>query len=195
MTVSIEARRRALEELRTADRIIGGALGTLEFVGRQQGLDALGFQTADGLYGEATRADVASAQSELNEAQLAFRRALEHLGTNSGDWTDLEQWGYAEGVIDGVFDLFAVLKAQRNIEAAKQVHAKVRDLYSHVAASDPSFADLPPLADWEDEGFKGEMLALWQFNKPAFLLRAARIGMIVIGAIVLVITLIRQLLG
>jgi hypothetical protein len=186
---SIDARRQALEELRNADRLVGGVLGTLRYVQKQQRFDLAGINTADGFYGEATQSDVASAERDLTEAQAAFRKALELLGGRSdGRWVGLERWGYAEGVLDGVFDIFAALKARRNLEAAEQVHAKIRELFASVSASDPALADVEPLADWSEEGFIEGLKTLWAFDKPAVIIR--------VGAVVLVVfVLVTGLIG
>lgn len=168
----IDARRQALEELRTADRLVGGVLGTLRYVSRQQKFDLAGINTADGLYGDATQADVASAERDLTEAQAAFRKALELLGGRSdGHWVGLEQWGYAEGMLDGIFDVFAVLKAKRNLAAAEQVSTKIRELFFSVRASDPALADVDPLADWSEEGFVDSLKTMWEFNKFGVIMR------------------------
>lgn len=183
MTTPIDARRQALEQLRTADRLVGGVLGTLRYVSRQQKFDLAGFHTADGLYGEATRSDVASAERDLTEAQAAFAEALESLGGRTeGQWVGLEQWGYAEGVLDGIFDIFAVLKANRNLAAAEQVHGKIRELFFSVRASDPALADVEPLADWSEEAFVVNLKTMWEFNKVGVIMR--------VGGVVLVVFLV-----
>jgi hypothetical protein len=164
---TVEQRRQALEELRGADRILGGVLGTLQYVLRQQRRDVIGMEGADGLWGEATQGDVDSAIGQLAEAQYGFRRAVGLLGGDAGDWVELERWGYAELVVDGIFEALLLLRANRNIAAAEQVHTQIRSLFAAVRASDPSLQDVMPLADWEDEGVAGEVQSMWAFNKPA----------------------------
>lgn len=184
----LQQRRAALEELRTADRIMASALGTLETVSRHQRLDMIGFNTADGLYGDATRSDVGAAISEVNIAQGSLRKALELLGGHAeSGWVELETWGLAEGIVDGIFDVFAALKAQRNIAAARGVHGQIRQLFERVRASDPSLADVQPLADWDEGGGMGGMLeelrATWAFNKPAILWRVGVAVFIVLSVL------------
>lgn len=165
--LTIEARRQALEELRTADRILAGVLGTLRFVVRQQRRDMFGFEGSEGFFGEATIADVDSAIGQLAEAQQSFRRAVGMLGGDEGDWVELERWGYTEVVIDGITDVLGVFLATRNVEAAEQVHTKIRGLFASVRASDPTLQEVPLLEEWEDEGTVGEVKSMWAFNKPA----------------------------
>lgn len=173
--------------------MLGGALGTLRFVARQQGLDMLGFETAEGLFGEATRADVLSADEALSHAQAEFRSALDLLGSSADDWTELEQWGFAESIADGIFDLFALCKARRNIKATEQVHEKVRVLFDKVVRSGSGLHDTQPLADWDDEGFRGEMKAQWHFNRSLFSFRAAQIVVFAVVVLSAVFGLIQHL--
>ncbi|MCY1010520.1 hypothetical protein OV079_34145 [Nannocystis pusilla] len=53
--------RIALEELRTADRILLSVEGTTQLLRRQQGFDLFGLPTTDGLFGDQTRSDNAHA--------------------------------------------------------------------------------------------------------------------------------------
>lgn len=162
-------RRLALEELRTADRIVAGTLATLHFLENERRRHERGSSfTEDG------SADVDSATSQLAEAQYAFGRALALLGGEQGEWLELEAYRGREG---GVRDrpkrsaaeleaMFGVLAASRNVALVETLHHEIRAVFARVRALDSSLGDVAPLADWSDEGEVEQVGAMWTYKSP-----------------------------
>lgn len=142
--------RAALEELRTADRILLSVLGTTQFLQRQQRLDLLGAPTADGYFGDQTRRDNAHASTELLAAQQAMQQAMRRLGIPLDTPPEtLKQWGLLDGIIDEVWcDFLALRHAKKNHAIAGRVRGRVRALFARVCAEHPeAAAGVAPLTD------------------------------------------------
>ncbi|MFY0536488.1 hypothetical protein [Nannocystis pusilla] len=145
--------RIALEELRTADRILLSVEGTTQFLRRQQGFDLFGLPTADGLLGDQTRSDNAHASEELLAAQQAMNRAARRLGLDvDGNPETLKQWGRLDDIFDHVWtDFLALGQAEHNLAIASRVRSRVRALFARVCAQHPhAAAGVAPLADDSD---------------------------------------------
>jgi hypothetical protein len=141
--------RRALEDLRTADRILLSVQGTTQFLTRQQRLDTLGMPTADGYFGDVTRADNQHASDELLIAQQAMTDATRRLGLAAAQPETLAQWGRLDDIFDNVWsDFLALEKARANHEIAGRVRSRVRALFTRVCELHPeASAGIEPLAD------------------------------------------------
>ena len=149
MPVELDTKRKALEQIRYADRLIGSAIGSLQRLTRQQRFDVFGVDT-DGYFAEHDRGDNASIASLVLEAQHAFEAALNLLGTSSTEPpVELTRWGLAEGVLDGVFDLLALARAKKNLSRANELHARFVEVFEVIRQSDPALADVAPLIDWK----------------------------------------------
>ncbi|WAS94510.1 hypothetical protein [Nannocystis punicea] len=150
---AVEDVRAALEELRTADRILLSVEGTTQFLRRQQGFDLLGLPTADGIFGDQTRSDNAHAGEELLTAQQAMNRAARRLGLDDdADPETLVQWGRLDDIFDHVWtDFLALGRAEHNVAVASRVRSRVRALFARVCAQHPEAAvGVAPLADEAD---------------------------------------------
>lgn len=143
--------RSALEDLRTADRILMSVQGTTGFLVRQQTFDLFGAPTADGLFGGQTRADNDHASEELINAQIAMKTALAKLGLDPElAPTELKRWGRLDDIFDGVFmDFLALRHARSNHASATQVRSRVRALFAQVCEMYPDVS-VPPLEQDED---------------------------------------------
>lgn len=155
--------RTALEDLRTADRILLSVQGTTRFLTRQQGLDILGMPTADGYFGDVTRADNQHASDELLVAQQAMTDATRRLGLAAAEPEALAQWGRLDDIFDNVWtDFLALARARANHETASRVRSRVRALFARVCELHPDTAagveplsndtienmDMRPSRDW-----------------------------------------------
>lgn len=130
--------RAALEDLRTADRILMSVQGTTQFLTRQQRLDALGLPTADGYFGDVTRSDNQHASDELLVAQQAMTDATRRLGLATPEPETLAQWGRLDDIFDNVWSDFVALgKAQANHETASRVRTRVRALFARTCELHP----------------------------------------------------------
>jgi hypothetical protein len=146
--------RAALEDLRTADRILLSVQGTTQFLRRQQKLDLLGLPTGEGLFGDQTRRDNAHAGDELLAAQHALKQALRRLHIAADDDPEtLRQWGRLDGILDHVWtDFLALQRADENHAIAGRVRDRVRALFARVCAEHPEAArGVAPLADDADD--------------------------------------------
>ena len=153
-SLSAEDVRAALEELRTADRILLSVQGTTAFLKRQQRLDLLGMPTGDGLFGDQTRRDNAHAGHELLAAQHAMKQALRRLQLDAdADPEMLRQWGPLDGILDEVWtDFLALRHARKNHAIASRVRDRVRALFARVCAEHAEAAQgVAPLADDADD--------------------------------------------
>jgi len=142
--------RAALEDLRTADRILLAVQGTTAFLRRQQRADLFGLPTGDGLFGDQTRRDNAHAGHELLEAQQAMKQALRRLQLDAdADPETLRQWGRLDGIFDDVWtDFLALQHAGENHATAGRVRDRVRALFARVCAEHAEAArGVAPLAD------------------------------------------------
>lgn len=142
--------RAALEDLRTADRILLSVEGTTQFLKRQQLLDLVGVPTADGLFGEETRRDNHHANDELLVAQQAMTDALRRLGIAAdAPPEELKIWGRLDGILDHVWtDFLALDHACANRETAGRVRARVRALFATIVEAHPeAAAGVAPLTD------------------------------------------------
>lgn len=180
-----DPRRAALEDLRTADRLIAGVLGSLGSLQRGQVLDMLGGpDTSEGFFGEHAQAETYSAEQNLAEAERHLQSAAKKLGQirEQAD-TQLNAPGMAEAVFDGVFDLLAVFRSSRNVSTAKKLHAEVRDLFARVRSSDPQLeASVQPLAEWEEgmiDGAVEELKVAAKFRRPQLIL----VGLVVVACV------------
>lgn len=152
---SAEDVRAALEELRTADRILLSVLGTTRFLKRQQRLDLIGVPTADGYFGDQTRRDNDHASTELLAAQHAMQQAMRRLGIPLDTPPEtLKQWGLLDGIIDEVWsDFLALRHAKKNHAIAERVRGRVRALFARVCAEHPeAAAGVAPLTDDNEDG-------------------------------------------
>lgn len=172
---SAEDVRAALEELRTADRILLSVLGTTLYLKRQQRLDLLGVPTADGYLGDQTRRDNDHAGTELLAAQQAMREAMRRLGIPIETPPEtLKQWGLLDGIIDEVWcDFLALRHAEHNHAIAERVRGRVRALFARACAEHPeAAAGVAPLADdsevavrpptdWRKVGVAAAIVVAW----------------------------------
>lgn len=148
LDVPLKTRREALEEIRTADRIVGGAAGTFQRLQRDQVLDFVGFES-DGVHGEFDRGDYHRAAMQLDEAEHAFNRGLALLGVGRTHAShDLAPWGLTEGLIGGVFDLIAMARARKAKLQAQALHEHFKTVFDLIRDSDPALEDVEPLGDW-----------------------------------------------
>lgn len=146
--------RAALEDLRTADRILLSVEGTTSYLRRQQMFDVIGLPTADGLFGEETRRDNQRANDELLAAQQAMTDAMRRLEIAAdAPPEELKIWGMLDGVFDHVWvDFLALGHARANVATAGQVRARVRALFAAVCERYPEVAaGVAPLADPGDD--------------------------------------------
>jgi hypothetical protein len=179
MPASIERRRRALEEMRFADRMVGSVIGTAQRLSRQQGLDAMGGPGGgtDGFFSEHDSADSQAASTQILEAQHAFKHAMDLMGFESEErLVELERWGIAADFLDGIFDLFALMRAEENLSRARQLHGQILIVFERVRQSDPELAkSVPSLSDWET-GIDDVWKANWKFNRSQMVAYALRFG-------------------
>jgi hypothetical protein len=141
--------RVALEDLRTADRILMSVQGTTQFLTRQQRLDTLGMPTADGYFGDVTRSDNQHASDELLVAQQAMTDATRRLGLATPEPETLAQWGRLDDIFDNVWsDFLALEKARANHEIAGRVRTRERALFARTCELYPeATAGIEPLSD------------------------------------------------
>ena len=141
--------RTALEDLRTADRILMSVQGTTQFLARQQGLDTFGLPTGDGYFGDVTRADNQHASDELLVAQQAMTDATRRLGLAAAEPEVLARWGRLDDIFDNVWtDFLALAQARANHETASRVRSRVRALFARVCELYPeAAAGIEPLSD------------------------------------------------
>lgn len=141
--------RTALEDLRTADRILISVQGTTQFLRRQQRLDTIGMPTADGFFGDVTRNDNQHASDELLVAQQALTDATRRLGLAAAEPETLAQWGRLDDIFDNVWsDFLALSRATANHETATRVRSRVRALFARVCETHPeAAAGVEPLSD------------------------------------------------
>ncbi|MCR9163707.1 MAG: hypothetical protein ACE37F_16700 [Nannocystaceae bacterium] len=169
---SFEDRVRALEELRTADRILAAVVADLE-----PGADEWYRQTA---------AETQASSEHLADAHRSVCRAASALGgTPTQRWPELRRWGSAFHAFPDIADSLAGFAEGVNHREAKRVHDYVRSLFDAVRGSDSALADtVEPLADWSaldvDEehnlwklypwqmavGILAALFALWRFVGP-----------------------------
>ena len=152
---TIEMKVRALEELRTADRLLLSAQGMLHHVTTQQLLDLGGHGSNEGLFGENERREVGRANETLLEAQSCVRNALQNLGLEPGDdIAELKKWGFTEWALDGlVFDFLAMRKAALNLSVVNETRDEVRKLFAHIHGSDQELQQrVEPLAVDDEDG-------------------------------------------
>ena len=162
--VSVETRRKALEQIRYADRLVGGALGTFQGLRRRNALDVLGVNIhgGDGYFGEHDRRENTSAIHDVAEAEGAFRKALELLGYDlkTKGAEGFVEFRSMEGAATRVFDILQLMRAQENLSRAEELHQSFVRVFEAVRASDPGLADVPPLADWDDSPVDAARVAL-----------------------------------
>ena len=179
-----DPRLDVLEELRTADRLVAGALSTLRHARRQQGLDLVGLPNAEGLLDTQTQRDNASAGSGLIEAEAALRR-IEALLAQPSTVEDvrIEHWSLGTDLIGGLLDLVPLAKLGANIDTARRLQRGIRELFERLRSGDPQLAaTVEPLTDWNDG--PSEVATMWRFNKPA-----------VIGLVVFALVFVYLMLG
>jgi hypothetical protein len=169
---SSDPRARILEELRTADRLVAGALSTLQYARRQQGLDLLGLPNTEGVFDTQTQRDNASAGSDLIEAEAALRRVETELKRPpSTPDVAIQHWSLATDLLGGVLDLIPLAKLGANVDTALRLQKGIRDLFATVRLSDPQLeANVEPLADWDDG--PSEIATTWRYNRPAIVVIA-----------------------
>ena len=141
--------RAALEDLRTADRILMSVQGTTKFLHRQQLFDGLGLPTGDGYFGDQTVRDNQYASDEMLAAQQAMADATRRLGLASEEPETLKVWGRLDDIFDGLAsDLLAMQQARANREVAARVRGRARALFARVCELHPgAAAGAPPLTD------------------------------------------------
>jgi hypothetical protein len=159
--------RAALEDLRTADRILLSVQGTTQFLKRQQFLDTLGIATGDGYFGGETVRDNNHANEELMAAQQAMTDATRRLGLANIEPETLVVWGRLDEIFDGAWsDFLALQQARANQEVAGRVRGRVRALFARACELHPEVAagvapladeaieddDLRPARDWQKLG-------------------------------------------
>ena len=122
--------RTALEDLRTADRILMSVQGTTQFLTRQQGLDTFGLPPGDGYFGDVTRADNQHASDELLVAQQAMTDATRRLGLAAAEPEVLAQWGRLDDTFVNVCtDFLALAQPRANHQPATRVGSPARALF------------------------------------------------------------------
>lgn len=179
-----DARVDILEELRTADRLVAGALSTLHYAQRQQGLDLVGLPNTEGAFDTQTQRDNALAGSGLLEAEAALRR-VEKLLAQPPTTADvrIEHWNLGTDLLGGVLDLVPLAKLGANIGTAQRLQRGIRELFERVRNGDPQLAaTVEPLTDWNDG--PSEVATMWHFNKPA-----------IIGLVVFALVFVYLMLG
>jgi len=135
--------RAALEDLRTADRILMSVQGTTKFLRRQQFADGFGMPTADGYFGDVTVRDNQHANDELLVAQQAMTDATRRLGLvdASSEPETLKVWGRLEDIFDGAWsDFIASRHARNNQQVAARVRSRVRALFARTCELHPEAA-------------------------------------------------------
>lgn len=171
----LDPRRSALEDLRTADRIIASVLGTLRSLERDQLHDLFGaVDSSDGLYGDVARDEVGSAQLQLNEAEAHLRRAAERMGhVQASTREDLQAPGVLEVVFDGLFDILALRRVRTSLEITQRLHDEVRALFELLRSKDP--LGVEPLADWDQDFSRGTLDEIEidaAYKRPQVIVRA-----------------------
>lgn len=158
-----------LEELRTADRLVAGALSTLRYAQRQQGLDLVGLPSTEGAFDTQTQRDNASAGGDLIEAEVVLRRVetLLRRPPTIGD-VRIEHWNLGTDLLGGLLDLVPLAKLGANIDTAQRLQRGIRELFEKIRSNDPQLAAIvEPLTDWNDG--PSELATMWHFNKPAII--------------------------
>ena len=151
---SVETRREAMEQIRYADRLVGGALGTFQAVGRGNLLELMGsnIQGGDGFFGEHDRRDNLAAVQDVAEAEGAFRKALEILGHEPDDDPEaFAKLGLLDGSVTRVFDILQFMQARKNASRAEELHRTFVGMFEALRSSDPALASEAPLADWDED--------------------------------------------
>lgn len=164
-----DPRLEILDELRTADRLVAGALSTLVYARRQQGLDLVGLANTEGAFDTQTQRDNASAGGDLIEAEAVLRR-VETLLAQPPSVRDvrIEHWNLGTDLLGGLLDLVPLARLGANIDTARQLQRGIRELFERIRSNDPRLAaTIEPLTDWNDG--PSEVATMWQFNKPAIL--------------------------
>lgn len=173
--------RAALEDLRTADRILMSVQGTTRFLTRQQRFDTLGLPTADGYFGDVTRSDNQHASDELLVAQQAMTDATRRLGLVVPEPETLVRWGRLDDIFDNVWtDFVALRQAQANHATASRVRTRVRALFARACELYPeATAGIEPLTDdsFEDPDLRPPLDVL-------------RVTLVVLFAIVSIVTIV-----
>lgn len=164
-----DPRLEILDELRTADRLVAGALSTLVYARRQQRLDLVGLPNTESAFDTQTQRDNASAGGDLIEAEAVLRRVETLLAQppSVGD-VRIEHWNLGTDLLGGLLDLVPLARLGANIDTAQQLQRGIRGLFERIRSDDPQLAAIvEPLTDWNDG--PSEVATMWQFNKPAIL--------------------------
>lgn len=151
---SVETRRKAMEQIRYADRLVGGALGTFQALGRGNLLEMAGsdLQGGDGFFGEHDRRDNLAAVQDVAEAEGAFRNALELLGRKPEDDPEtFAKLGLVDGSVTRILDILQFMQARRNASRAEELHRTFVSVFEALRTSDPALASEAPLADWKED--------------------------------------------
>jgi hypothetical protein len=160
-----DPRVEILEELRTADRVVAGAIATLRYARRQQRLDFAGLPNTEGSFDTQTQRDNASATSSMLEAEGALRRIEKRLALppTTAD-VEVAHWGLWSDLAGGLFDLIPLAKLSANLETAKRLQDGIRALFERLRTADAALASrVEPLTDWNDG--PSEIATAWRFNR------------------------------
>lgn len=168
-TPTVDPRPAILEDLRTADRLVAGALATLRYARRQQRFDLVGVVNTEGAFDSQTQRDNASATSDLIEAEAALRRVEKQLSmAPTTAEIEVQHWSLWTDLAGGLFDLIPLFKLSANVETAERLQVGIRDLFAKLHATDAALAtSVPPLADWDDG--PSEIATSWAYNRPAMI--------------------------
>jgi hypothetical protein len=180
MDEAVDPRVAILEELRTADRIVAGAIATLRHARRAQGLDFLGMPSHDGPFESQTQSDNASATSSMLEAEGVLRRVEKRLALppTTGE-VEVAHWNVWSDLAGGVFDLISLAKLSSNIDTAIRLQTGIRGLFERLRTADAALATrVEPLANWDDG--PSEIATAWQFNRTPMII----LGVLVVAFLI-----------